>query len=97
MTNRLTMFIPQLEVHSLNSKSYSRDSLAVIFYFRFDPSIYLFYFCNLCFQAELNSFSDAPESNIRFLAMLAGPLYPILYIVNERFVKGFTIHICLCN
>ncbi|KAL1802510.1 hypothetical protein ACET3Z_031157 [Daucus carota] len=47
MTNRLTMFIPQLE-------------------------------------AELNSFSDAPESNIRFLAMLAGPLYPILYIVNER-------------
>lgn len=47
MTNRLTMFLPQLE-------------------------------------AELNSVSDAPEPNIRFLAMLAGPLYPILYIVNER-------------
>lgn len=35
-------------------------------------------------EAELNSFSDAPEPNIRFLAMLAGPFYPILYIVNER-------------
>lgn len=35
-------------------------------------------------EAELNSFSDAAEPNIRFLAMLAGPLYPILHIVNER-------------
>ncbi|KAL8155208.1 hypothetical protein AgCh_000550 [Apium graveolens] len=35
-------------------------------------------------EGELNSFSDAPEPNIRFLAMLAGPFYPILYIVNER-------------
>ncbi|KAI4356168.1 hypothetical protein L6164_000211 [Bauhinia variegata] len=35
-------------------------------------------------EADLTSFPDAPESNIRFLAMLAGPLYPILYVVNER-------------
>lgn len=46
------------------------------------------------FQGELNSFSDAPEPNIRFLAMLAGPFYPILYIVNERYVKRLIfIHI----
>lgn len=36
-------------------------------------------------QGDLASFSDAPEPNIRFLAMLAGPFYPILHIVNERF------------
>ncbi|KAJ8631904.1 hypothetical protein MRB53_025240 [Persea americana] len=35
-------------------------------------------------EADLTSFSEAAESTIRFLAMLAGPFYPILYIVNER-------------
>ncbi|KAL3027978.1 hypothetical protein AAZX31_03G087700 [Glycine max] len=33
---------------------------------------------------DLSSFPDSPESNLRFLAMLAGPLYPILHVVNER-------------
>lgn len=47
VTNRLHMFLPQLE-------------------------------------AELGSFSDAAEHNLRFLAMLTGPFYPILYVVNER-------------
>ncbi|GAV65319.1 hypothetical protein CFOL_v3_08834 [Cephalotus follicularis] len=47
MTNRLLLFLPQLEM-------------------------------------DLTNFSDAAESNIRFLAMLAGPFYPILHIVNER-------------
>ncbi|XP_061338809.1 uncharacterized protein LOC133285568 isoform X2 [Gastrolobium bilobum] len=47
MTNRLLVFLPQLET-------------------------------------DLASFPDAPESNLRFLAMLAGPLYPILHVVNER-------------
>lgn len=37
-------------------------------------------------QADLNSFSDAAEYATRFLAMLAGPLYPILQIVKERLV-----------
>ncbi|KAK7285495.1 hypothetical protein RJT34_20268 [Clitoria ternatea] len=35
-------------------------------------------------ETDLASFPDAPESNLRFLAMLAGPLYPILHVVNER-------------
>nr|XP_010323387.1 uncharacterized protein LOC101254835 isoform X1 [Solanum lycopersicum] len=35
-------------------------------------------------EADLNSFSDAAEYATRFLAMLAGPLYPILQIVKER-------------
>ncbi|KAE9611172.1 hypothetical protein Lal_00012079 [Lupinus albus] len=47
MTNRLLVFLPQLE-------------------------------------ADLAGFPDTPESNLRFLAMLAGPLYPILHVVNER-------------
>ncbi|KAF7825935.1 uncharacterized protein G2W53_017099 [Senna tora] len=47
MTNRLLVFLPQLE-------------------------------------ADLTNFVDTPESNIRFLAMLAGPFYPILQVVNER-------------
>ncbi|WMV10980.1 hypothetical protein MTR67_004365 [Solanum verrucosum] len=38
-------------------------------------------------QADLNSFSDAAEYATRFLAMLAGPLYPILQIVKERLVS----------
>ncbi|KAL5834799.1 hypothetical protein ACOSQ4_014296 [Xanthoceras sorbifolium] len=47
MTNRLLVFLPQLEV-------------------------------------DLASFSDAAESNLRFLAMLSGPFYPILQVVKER-------------
>ncbi|XP_059277987.1 uncharacterized protein LOC132032392 isoform X3 [Lycium ferocissimum] len=35
-------------------------------------------------EADLNSFSEAAEHATRFLAMLAGPLYPILQIVKER-------------
>ncbi|KAK9070642.1 hypothetical protein SSX86_011044 [Deinandra increscens subsp. villosa] len=35
-------------------------------------------------EADLNSFPDAPEPTLRFLAMLAGPFYPILHILNER-------------
>ncbi|KAJ4842301.1 hypothetical protein Tsubulata_011276 [Turnera subulata] len=47
MTNRLHIFLPQLE-------------------------------------ADLTNFVDAPEQSLHFLAMLAGPFYPILHIVNER-------------
>nr|GEV14025.1 hypothetical protein [Tanacetum cinerariifolium] len=35
-------------------------------------------------EADLNSFADASEPTLRFLAMLAGPFYPILHILNER-------------
>ncbi|XVE62395.1 hypothetical protein DITRI_Ditri06bG0115100 [Diplodiscus trichospermus] len=35
-------------------------------------------------EADLGSFSDAADSNLCFLAMLASPFYPILNIVNER-------------
>ncbi|KAI3695201.1 hypothetical protein L1987_78191 [Smallanthus sonchifolius] len=35
-------------------------------------------------EADLNGFPDAPEPTLRFLAMLAGPFYPILHILNER-------------
>ncbi|KAL0374097.1 UNVERIFIED_CONTAM: hypothetical protein Sradi_3325400 [Sesamum radiatum] len=35
-------------------------------------------------EADLNSFAEAAESTMRFLAMLAGPFYPILQIVSER-------------
>lgn len=37
-------------------------------------------------QTDLVGFSDAPDLNLRFLAMLAGPFYPILHLVNERLV-----------
>ncbi|KAK9120349.1 hypothetical protein Syun_017966 [Stephania yunnanensis] len=47
MTNRLAVFLPQLE-------------------------------------ADLASFPEAAESSTLYLAMLAGPFYPILHIVNER-------------
>lgn len=67
----------------------------ILLFIRFLVVIIIIYFNE--FQAELNSFSDAPEPNIRFLAMLAGPLYPILYIVTERFVKDVNIHIHFCN
>ncbi|MCL7047247.1 hypothetical protein MKW94_012626 [Papaver nudicaule] len=35
-------------------------------------------------EAELANFTEAAESNMRFFAMLAGPFYPILYVINER-------------
>ncbi|KAI6703019.1 hypothetical protein NL676_012155 [Syzygium grande] len=35
-------------------------------------------------EGDLSSFSDAPEPSLRFLAMVVGPFYPILHIVNER-------------
>ncbi|GAB4839506.1 hypothetical protein Ancab_029030 [Ancistrocladus abbreviatus] len=35
-------------------------------------------------EAELSNCSDAAEPTVRFLAMLAGPFYPILQIVTER-------------
>lgn len=35
-------------------------------------------------ETDLASFPDNPESNLRFLAMLAGPFYPILHVANER-------------
>ncbi|XP_058085820.1 uncharacterized protein LOC131233204 isoform X3 [Magnolia sinica] len=35
-------------------------------------------------EADLTSFSESAESSTLFLAMLAGPFYPILRIVNER-------------
>ncbi|XP_052211661.1 uncharacterized protein LOC127814284 isoform X2 [Diospyros lotus] len=35
-------------------------------------------------EADLSTFPDAPEPNLRFLAMLVGPFYPILHTVNER-------------
>nr|XP_043623624.1 uncharacterized protein LOC122595343 [Erigeron canadensis] len=35
-------------------------------------------------EADLNRFSDTPELTLRFLAMLAGPFYPILHILKER-------------
>ncbi|RYQ88100.1 hypothetical protein Ahy_B09g095505 isoform E [Arachis hypogaea] len=35
-------------------------------------------------EADLTTFPDSPESSLRFISMLAGPLYPILHVVNER-------------
>ncbi|KAE8821333.1 hypothetical protein D1007_00724 [Hordeum vulgare] len=35
-------------------------------------------------EADLNSITDTPESSVRFLALLAGPFYPILSLINER-------------
>lgn len=35
-------------------------------------------------QVDLAGFTDDAEANLHFLAMLSGPLYPILYLVNER-------------
>lgn len=50
-------------------------------------------------QTDLVGFSDAPDLNLRFLAMLAGPFYPILHLVNERlgylacYISCFTCHV----
>ncbi|KAK9095691.1 hypothetical protein Scep_027160 [Stephania cephalantha] len=38
---------------------------------------------NMYLQADLASFPEAAESSTLYLAMLAGPFYPILHIVNE--------------
>ncbi|KAK1324320.1 hypothetical protein QJS10_CPA01g03048 [Acorus calamus] len=35
-------------------------------------------------ETDLVTFSESPESVTRFFAMLAGPFYPILHLVNER-------------
>ncbi|XP_027083960.1 uncharacterized protein [Coffea arabica] len=35
-------------------------------------------------EVDLNGFSEAAEPTLRFLAMLVGPFYPILRVVNER-------------
>ncbi|CAN6487089.1 unnamed protein product [Victoria cruziana] len=35
-------------------------------------------------EGDLSTFPEAAEFNIQFLAMLAGPFYPILFIANER-------------
>ncbi|KAL6905413.1 hypothetical protein ACP4OV_003014 [Aristida adscensionis] len=35
-------------------------------------------------EADLNSLADTPESSVRFLALLAGPFYPILHLINQR-------------
>ncbi|KAI4338730.1 hypothetical protein MLD38_023752 [Melastoma candidum] len=43
-------------------------------------------------EADLACFSDAPDSSLRVLAMLAGPLYPILHIVNERETMGSSMN-----
>lgn len=34
-------------------------------------------------EVDLNGFSEAAEPTLRFLAMLVGPFYPILRVVNE--------------
>nr|CAB3495119.1 unnamed protein product [Digitaria exilis] len=39
---------------------------------------------NTHLQADLNSVTETPESSVRFLALLSGPFYPILQLVNER-------------
>lgn len=39
-------------------------------------------------QSELSNFAGAVESNMRFMAMMAGPFYPILSIVGERYVES---------
>lgn len=41
---------------------------------------------------DLSSFLDAAESNLRFLAMLSGPFYPILHVVKERLVYSISIY-----
>lgn len=92
MTSRLLVFLPQLEVNPKH------------FYFHdFVHNSYFFcsvfpYFClghsalYVKLQTDLSSFPDSPESNLRFLAMLAGPLYPILHVVNERLVCLLYFH-----
>jgi len=42
-------------------------------------------------QADLSSVADTPESSVRFLALLAGPFYPILHLINER--CGFLVQL----
>ncbi|KAF0934279.1 hypothetical protein E2562_024469 [Oryza meyeriana var. granulata] len=35
-------------------------------------------------EADLATVTDTPESSVQFLALLAGPFYPILHLINER-------------
>uniref|UniRef100_A0A0E0MBA4 DNA-repair protein Xrcc1 N-terminal domain-containing protein n=1 Tax=Oryza punctata TaxID=4537 RepID=A0A0E0MBA4_ORYPU len=35
-------------------------------------------------EADLASVTDTPETSVHFLALLAGPFYPILHLTNER-------------
>ncbi|KAG8363536.1 hypothetical protein BUALT_Bualt19G0032600 [Buddleja alternifolia] len=44
-------------------------------------------------EADLNSFAEAAEPSMRFLAMLAGPFYPILRIVSERETSRLALNI----
>jgi len=50
-------------------------------------------------QADLTKYADDYETGTRFLAMLAGPFYPILHIVAERLVvsclEGLNVEIFL--
>jgi len=86
VTSRLLVFLPQLEVDP------SIFTFMTLFMFPPFFSLVCPYFClghsalYVKLQTDLSSFPDNPESNLRFLAMLAGPLYPILHVVNERFV-----------
>ncbi|KAL6515007.1 hypothetical protein OROGR_020586 [Orobanche gracilis] len=44
-------------------------------------------------EADLNSFPEAAEPTMRFLAMLAGPFYPVLQIVDERETARLALNI----
>ncbi|KAL7126039.1 hypothetical protein ABFS83_14G158400 [Erythranthe nasuta] len=44
-------------------------------------------------EADLNSFAEDAEPSMRFLAMLAGPFYPILQIVIERETARLALNI----
>ncbi|GFP93919.1 hypothetical protein PHJA_001536200 [Phtheirospermum japonicum] len=44
-------------------------------------------------ETDLSSFSEAAEPTMRFLALLAGPLYPILQIVSERETARLALNI----
>uniref|UniRef100_A0A2P2M506 DNA-repair protein Xrcc1 N-terminal domain-containing protein n=1 Tax=Rhizophora mucronata TaxID=61149 RepID=A0A2P2M506_RHIMU len=46
-------------------------------------------------EADLASFLDDGEKNLRFLSMLVGPFYPILHTVNERLVEPLD-RFCAC-
>lgn len=78
------------------------SALVTVFLFVFPPYLVLSSFllidclfvCLLfqLVQADLNSFLDAAEPNLRFLAMLAGPFYPILNLGKERHVPAYIFH-----
>lgn len=93
----MTLFLPQLEVYLVVS-----DYIKFFFVLFFPLPLVFSIFCQIVYlicmiipyifpfltvQADLCSFSDAVEPNLRFLAMLAGPFYPILHVVYERYVQ----------